>query len=181
MINLNSVKTKNRKRVGRGISAGGGKTAGRGTKGQKSRAGHNIPRRFEGGQTPLSMRLPKLSGFKSVHKKAIVITLDLISKNYKNGDTVNHESLVEKKLIKSSDKVKILNTGKLSVKVSLGDDVKTSKSAEGLFISKKVDPSRLGSLAETDKSEAPLINKEDALKTSVKKPTTKTKKVESGK
>jgi large subunit ribosomal protein L15 len=54
-----------RKRVGRGIAAGGGKTAGRGTKGQKARAGAAIPAWFEGGQTPLQMRIPKLHGFKN--------------------------------------------------------------------------------------------------------------------
>ncbi len=54
-----------RKRVGRGIAAGGGKTAGRGTKGQKARAGASIPAWFEGGQTPLHMRIPKLHGFKN--------------------------------------------------------------------------------------------------------------------
>ncbi len=53
-----------RARVGRGIAAGKGKTAGRGTKGQKSRAGASIPAWFEGGQTPLHMRIPKLRGFK---------------------------------------------------------------------------------------------------------------------
>ena len=55
---------KERTRVGRGIAAGKGKTAGRGTKGQKSRAGASIPAWFEGGQTPLHMRVPKLRGFK---------------------------------------------------------------------------------------------------------------------
>jgi len=54
-----------RKRVGRGIAAGGGKTAGRGTKGQKARAGASIPAWFEGGQTPLQMRIPKLHGFRN--------------------------------------------------------------------------------------------------------------------
>jgi large subunit ribosomal protein L15 len=54
---------KSRKRVGRGIAAGQGKTAGRGTKGQKARAGGSIPAWFEGGQTPLHMRIPKLRGF----------------------------------------------------------------------------------------------------------------------
>jgi large subunit ribosomal protein L15 len=53
-----------RTRAGRGIAAGKGKTAGRGTKGQKSRAGSSIPGWFEGGQTPLSQRVPKLHGFK---------------------------------------------------------------------------------------------------------------------
>ena len=55
---------KERTRVGRGIAAGKGKTAGRGTKGQRSRAGASIPAWFEGGQTPLHIRIPKLRGFK---------------------------------------------------------------------------------------------------------------------
>jgi large subunit ribosomal protein L15 len=54
-----------RTRVGRGIAAGKGKTAGRGTKGQKSRTGGSIPARFEGGQTPIHIRIPKLRGFKN--------------------------------------------------------------------------------------------------------------------
>ena len=57
-----------RTRVGRGIAAGKGKTAGRGTKGQKARAGGGIPAWFEGGQTPLHMRIPKLRGFKNRFK-----------------------------------------------------------------------------------------------------------------
>lgn len=59
---------KDRIRVGRGIAAGKGKTAGRGTKGQKARAGGGIPAWFEGGQTPLHQRLPKLRGFKNRFK-----------------------------------------------------------------------------------------------------------------
>lgn len=63
-MNLHSLPkiTQSKKRVGRGIAAGQGKTAGRGTKGQKSRSGHNIPRFFEGGQTKLFARLPKVKG-----------------------------------------------------------------------------------------------------------------------
>src|SRR6266542_6395249 len=57
-----------RTRVGRGIAAGKGKTAGRGTKGQKARAGGSIPPWFEGGQTPLHMRIPKLRGFRNRFK-----------------------------------------------------------------------------------------------------------------
>lgn len=57
-----------RRRVGRGIASGQGKTAGRGTKGQKARAGGSIPPWFEGGQTPLHMRIPKLRGFKNRFK-----------------------------------------------------------------------------------------------------------------
>jgi large subunit ribosomal protein L15 len=59
---------KKKTRVGRGIAAGQGKTAGRGTKGQKARAGGSIPAWFEGGQTPLHMRIPKLRGFRNPFK-----------------------------------------------------------------------------------------------------------------
>lgn len=59
---------KPKRRVGRGIAAGQGKTAGRGTKGQKARAGGTIPAWFEGGQTPLHQRIPKLHGFKNIFK-----------------------------------------------------------------------------------------------------------------
>src|SRR4029078_5290396 len=59
---------KAKRRVGRGIAAGQGKTAGRGTKGQKARAGGTIPAWFEGGQTPLHQRIPKLRGFRNLFK-----------------------------------------------------------------------------------------------------------------
>jgi large subunit ribosomal protein L15 len=133
-INLESNK-KNIKRVGRGISAGGGKTAGRGTKGQNSRAGHNIPNRFEGGQTPLSMRLPKLPGFKKVNEKTVILTLDMISKNYKNGETVSLETLIKKGLIKKGQSVKVLSNGKLSIKIKI-KDVPASKKALDLINAK---------------------------------------------
>src|ERR1700693_1335574 len=65
---------KNPKRVGRGIAAGQGKTAGRGTKGQNSRSGSTRKPGFEGGQNPLMQRLPKLHGFRSYKVKAETIT-----------------------------------------------------------------------------------------------------------
>jgi len=117
---LKKVNTKDRKRVGRGISAGQGKTAGRGTKGQKSRSGHNIPRKFEGGQMPFSMRMPKIKGFKSRAKEVIEVSLDLISEKFKDGEKVTYESLKEKGIIKSvSDRVKILNNGELKATVEI--------------------------------------------------------------
>ena len=70
---LNVVKNKRPHRVGQGISAGQGKTAGKGTKGQKARTGHGKREGFEGGQTPLMMRLPKLRGFRSIRPKAQVV------------------------------------------------------------------------------------------------------------
>lgn len=112
---------KSRKRVGRGISAGGGMTAGRGTKGQKSRSGHNIPRKFEGGQTPLIMRLHKLPGFKSHRADAREISLEAIRKNFKDGETVSMQTLEEKGMIKKGERAKILNTGELKVKIKIKD------------------------------------------------------------
>jgi len=123
---------KSRKRVGRGISAGGGMTAGRGTKGQKSRSGHNIPRKFEGGQTPLVMRLHKLPGFKSRRTDAREISLDSISKNFNDGETVSMKTLEEKGMIKKGQRAKILNTGELKVKINI-DDVPATKSVKEII------------------------------------------------
>lgn len=131
-MELTSIKSKTGKRVGRGISAGGGKTAGRGTKGQKSRSGYNLPNRFEGGQTPLSMRLPKLPGFKSKNKKSTVLSLDIISANFKDGEELSVSKLVEKGLVKKGSKVKILNNGKLTTKPVL-KNIAVSKSVVDLF------------------------------------------------
>lgn len=119
---------KNAKRVGRGISAGGGKTAGRGTKGQKSRAGHNIPRQFEGGQSNLSLRLPKVRGFKGIDKTTIEISLSLLDKTFKANDKVSVESLVEAGLLKPGQQVKILANGEITKKLEIVD-VPVSKSA----------------------------------------------------
>lgn len=132
-MNLKSVKNHKNKRLGRGISAGGGKTAGRGTKGQKSRSGFNLPTRFEGGQTALSMRLPKLTGFKSHKAKATVISLDQISNFFKDGESVSKEALVEKGLLAQNGKAKILNNGKLTVKVSIAPEIAASESVKSLF------------------------------------------------
>lgn len=131
-MNLVSLKGKSKKRVGRGLSSGQGKTAGRGTKGQKSRSGFNIPRKFEGGQTPLSMRLPILPGFKSHQRKADVISLDFISANFKAGETVTKKSLVEKGIVNGKNPIKILNNGKLTIAVKFGEDIKVSASVKEL-------------------------------------------------
>jgi len=123
---------KSKKRRARGISAGRGMTAGRGTKGQRARSGFNLPKRFEGGQTPLGMRLPKLRGFKSPHKKDIIVYIADINKLYKDGEVISATTLVEKRLIKKGQTPKILNNGELKVKVTL-DGVKTSKSMSDKF------------------------------------------------
>ncbi len=76
-LNVDSSKT--RKRVGRGISAGQGKTAGRGTKGQRSRTGKKLSATFAGGQGPMVQRVPKLKGFKSLRVPAQVVYLEQLN------------------------------------------------------------------------------------------------------
>ena len=115
---------KNRKRVGRGIGSGIGKTSGRGVKGQKSRSGVSI-KGFEGGQMPLHRRLPK-RGFNNLFsKKYNVFNLDRIQYFIDNGkidakQIINIDTLLVAKLIKSErDGLKILGRGKLTSKVEL--------------------------------------------------------------
>src|SRR3990167_2244180 len=80
MFNIIKNNLAKNKRVGRGVASGKGKTAGRGTKGQKSRTGYNIPRRFEGGQTSIISRLPKKKGFKSKRTKLISVPISKLSR-----------------------------------------------------------------------------------------------------
>lgn len=104
-FSLNEKIKKNRKRVGRGIGSGKGKTAGRGMKGQKSRSGVSI-NGFEGGQMPLHMRLPK-HGFKNPFKKKYLLI---------SSDKLNQ--LLEKKLISADKDIKIKDLEKFNIKVS---------------------------------------------------------------
>ena len=96
---------KSAKRVGRGIAAGQGKTAGRGTKGQKSRTGanSNIPRTFVGGGTPLVQRLPKLKGFTSHRVKPLTLNVARLSAHFEAGSIISLAALAEKNLISAED------------------------------------------------------------------------------
>ncbi len=117
-------------RVGRGIAAGQGKTAGRGTKGQKSRSGYNIPRKFEGGQTPLYLRLPKVRGFKHHKPEVTVIDRALINKHYQDNEVVSPETLKAKGLVSSTESpIKILGKEVVTVKVTF-ENVKQSNIKE---------------------------------------------------
>ena len=134
---------KPRTRVGRGIAAGKGKTAGRGTKGQKARAGGGIPAWFEGGQTPLHMRIPKLRGFKNRFKiEYEVVNVGAIGaladrgafefedtkKSAKSGPiTVNQDILRAVGLVRTLNKpLKILGAGELSVPLFVVADAFTA-------------------------------------------------------
>ena len=135
MLKLNNRNkiNKSKLRVGRGIGSGKGKTAGRGVKGQKSRSGVAI-KSFEGGQMPLYRRLPK-RGFNPVGRKNIaILNLDKIQsyldkKSIKSSDTLNSELLKKLKLInKNSNKLKILGSGEIKVKINIEADL-ASKAA----------------------------------------------------
>lgn len=105
---------KARKRVGRGESAGGGKTAGRGMKGQKSRSGSSTGGGFEGGQMPLLRRIPKLGGFKP--RKRVVYEVVNVSEleRFDKGSVVDPAALAGAGLIrKERDRVKILGDGEI--------------------------------------------------------------------
>jgi large subunit ribosomal protein L15 len=103
--------TKAKRRVGRGIAGKGGKTAGRGTKGQGAR--DTIPVGFEGGQLPLKQRVPKLKGFKNPFRvEYAVVNLDTLEAF--EGDDVNPDSLRAKGLVHKHGLVKVLGRGELT-------------------------------------------------------------------
>ena len=112
-----SERTK-RKRVGRGIGSGSGKTSCRGQKGQKSRTGGGVRRGFEGGQTPLYRRLPK-RGFKNINGKTYTeVTLSMLNKS--EATDVTAESLIAEGIIgKANDGIVVLGTGNLEKKLTV--------------------------------------------------------------
>ena len=119
-VNRGIEKNKNRRRVGRGVGSGHGKTSSRGPKGQKSRAGWSSPPVFQGGAMPLVRRVPK-RGFnnKFALQVAIINTGDL-DQVFSDGDEVTPELLREKSLVKHRyDLLKVLGTGSLSKKLKI--------------------------------------------------------------
>jgi large subunit ribosomal protein L15 len=112
---------KERKRVGRGNGSGHGSTAGRGDKGQNSRAGGGKGPGFEGGQNPLAMRLPKLPGFKNRWRQEYdVVNVSRLEGLFADGDVVDPESLKAKGVVKSADAVvKVLGDGEITKKLTV--------------------------------------------------------------
>jgi large subunit ribosomal protein L15 len=110
--------SKNRKRVGRGIASGQGKTAGRGTKGQGSRTGKKLNPTFQGGQRALVQAIPKARGFKSLKSPAQVVYLDHL--NAFKGKIADNFTLFEAGLVATPfHTVKIIARGELNEKVTL--------------------------------------------------------------
>lgn len=108
-------------RVGRGEAGKGGKTAGRGTKGTKAR--YQVPARFEGGQTPLHMRLPKRRGFNNPFKVSYqVVNLDTLASLFPAGGDVTVAELVAHGAVRKNQPVKVLGTGEISVALNVTAD-----------------------------------------------------------
>ena len=118
-----------RKRVGRGIGSGTGKTSGKGHKGQKARSGGGVRRGFEGGQTPLYRRLPK-RGFTNIHANNYTeVTLTMLNKS--KATDVTAQTLLEEGIIgKINDGIVILATGKLDKKLNVKATRFTTKAKE---------------------------------------------------
>jgi len=121
-MNLHTLKRadkrRSRKRVGRGMSSGHGKTAGRGVKGQKSRSGYSRKIGFEGGQMPLIRRIPK-RGFKHVTERPAIVNLRELQR-FEEGTEVTPELLREAGLIRSSSrKVRILGKGEIDRRLTV--------------------------------------------------------------
>jgi len=112
-----------RKRVGRGIAAGQGKTSGRGQKGQFSRSSPGLPRGFEGGQMPLSQRLPKLRGFHNRFRKRVsVVNVGKLNR-FPAGSVVDADALVAAGIAqRARDGVKVLGAGRIRVALTLRVD-----------------------------------------------------------
>ena len=126
-MELNNLKpaegsTKSGKRIGRGQGSGKGGTAARGHKGAKSRSGYSKKIGFEGGQMPLQRRVPKF-GFTNINRKEYVgINLDKLQEMVDNGrikDTVTMDVLVENRLARKNELVKILGRGELKAKLNI--------------------------------------------------------------
>ncbi|MFE9767712.1 50S ribosomal protein L15 [Streptomyces sp. NBC_01478] len=115
-------------RVGRG-EASKGKTAGRGTKGTKAR--YQVPERFEGGQMPLHMRLPKLKGFRNPFKTEYqVVNLDKLASLYPEGGEVTVEGLVANGAVRKNSLVKVLGQGEISVALQVTVDAVSGSAKE---------------------------------------------------
>ncbi len=124
-----AVKRQTRKRVGRGVGSGLGKTSGRGHKGQKARSGGGVRRGFEGGQTPLYRRLPK-RGFNNIHAKNYTeVTLTMLNKS--KAEEVTAESLLNEGIIgKVNDGIVVLAKGNLDKKLTVKATRFTKAAAE---------------------------------------------------
>jgi large subunit ribosomal protein L15 len=109
LIELPKIKKQYRIKVGRGIGSGKGKTSGRGVKGQKARTGHHSVKGFEGGQTPVHMRLPK-KGFVNYHRKEVESVSIYDIANLVNSKKINGNNEITKEILESFGLIKNKNS-----------------------------------------------------------------------
>jgi len=121
---------KNKKRLGRGVGSGNGKTSGKGSKGQKCRSGGKVRLGFEGGQMPLQRRLPK-RGFTNIfQKKYSIININDLKKFQSNENQIDAKFLQDKKIIKGKNiKIKLLGNGNIDFPINIKVN-KVSQSAK---------------------------------------------------
>ena len=120
------------RRLGRGSGSGQGTTAGRGTKGQQSRTGKGRRFGFEGGQTPLVMRQPKLGGFKHPRRVEFeIVNLDTLEEKLEAG-SYDQTQLRAARVIRSPRKVKLLGRGEIKKKVTLTVDATSQQAREAV-------------------------------------------------
>lgn len=125
-----SSQQKNRKRVGRG-NGSNGTFSGKGMNGQNARSGGGVRPGFEGGQTPLHKRMPKIKGFNNInHVEYKPLSLSTLSEHFSDGDTVTKKELVAKNLFHKNDKIKLLANGELDKKLTIEVDRASKKAQE---------------------------------------------------
>ena len=160
-LKSNNGSRKTRKRVGRG----GNRRlyAGRGMNGQNSRSGGGVRVGFEGGQTPLLRRMPKLKGFRNINRvEYFALNLGTIDKLFKDGDTVDAEALVKIKLLKKPQRIKLLGNGELTKKLTINVELASAsalakvKKAGGSLTLTVRDPKSADPKAEKAVEETPV-------------------------
>ena len=124
---------KKRKRLGRGVASGTGKTAGRGTKGHNSRSGGGVRPGFEGGQMPLHRRLPK-RGFTNIFKKKIAIINIRDLSRFETGSVIDESTLAGAGLIKGkSDGIKLLGQGEINMPLTIRINCASKSASEKII------------------------------------------------
>lgn len=169
-VQPNSGRSRKHKRVGRGDGSGRGTYSGRGVKGQKARSGRTLRIGFEGGQTPLIMRMPKLKGFKPKEKRYVAISLLALSKAYPESGELTPNQLMSDKLIPIGSELKIIGNmaidgfiAKLDIKAhrfSVGAKEAILKGG-GKINELKTNVSRKPSVSTNTNSDAAKIAEED--------------------
>jgi large subunit ribosomal protein L15 len=165
-------------RIGRGTGSGRGKTSGRGQKGQNARS-EGFRLGFEGGQMPLSQRLPKLPGFKNPFKKVYaVVNLSKLSR-FEDGSKVDAEVLAEAGLVRPGEEVKVLGTGDLKRKLtveahSFSTSAREAIEARGGSVKVLGEPRKIGPRRTAAKAPKPVGGAEPAAP-QAEKPAAKTR------